>query len=204
LPCRPVRPYNPLRWSLPEVPVPNVINFNGVDYNSVDDMPPAIRAQYDQALGAFVDNNRNGVPDILDNAGLKPIVSANTAIFFNGQVYPSIDALPPDARAQYQQFQAQFDANHNGLPDVMEQLIAGLTNGTAASTSATPDPNAPAFAPSAPIAPAVGQRRPSPYNSPAVVSPEGGFSRPLIIIGLIVTAVLLCGFAFLGLLFFLR
>jgi hypothetical protein len=183
------------------------INFNGVNYNSVDDMPPDVRRQYEAALSAFADANQNGTPDILDAANIKPIIKANTAIFFNGQVHPSIEALPPEARAKYQQFQAQFDTNQNGIPDIMEQMLTGLTVAPGPNAAPAADPQAPAFAPSAPIAPTATPSGPRlmPMNGPSVVSPEGGgFTRPLIIIALAGTAVLLCAFATLGVLFFMK
>jgi hypothetical protein len=39
-------------------------------------------------------------------------------IFVNGQAYDSVEAMPPDVRATYQQIFA--DANQNGVPDMFE------------------------------------------------------------------------------------
>jgi hypothetical protein len=39
-------------------------------------------------------------------------------IFVNGQAYDSVEAMPPEVRATYQQLFA--DANNNGVPDMFE------------------------------------------------------------------------------------
>jgi hypothetical protein len=43
-------------------------------------------------------------------------------IIFNGLEYPSTEAMPEDVRKAYQQALAYFgDADHNGIPDVLER-----------------------------------------------------------------------------------
>jgi hypothetical protein len=45
-----------------------------------------------------------------------------TRIIFNGQEYPSPEAMPENVRKMYQQALAQLaDADHNGIPDVLER-----------------------------------------------------------------------------------
>jgi hypothetical protein len=45
-----------------------------------------------------------------------------TRIMFNGQEYASAEAMPEDVRKVYQQALAQLaDADHNGIPDVLER-----------------------------------------------------------------------------------
>ena len=41
------------------------ILVNGQMYNALDQLPPEIRAQYEQAMGAM-DANRNGIPDFVE------------------------------------------------------------------------------------------------------------------------------------------
>lgn len=42
-------------------------------------------------------------------------------IVFNGQEYPSLEAMPPEARKAYQQVMGMFaDKDGNGVPDVFE------------------------------------------------------------------------------------
>jgi hypothetical protein len=49
-----------------------------------------------------------------------------TRIIFNGQEYASTDVMPEEVRRAYQQALAQFaDADHNGIPDVLERGGAG-------------------------------------------------------------------------------
>lgn len=42
------------------------ISFKGVLYDRVDQMPPDIRAQYDQLARTLPDSNDNGIPDLLE------------------------------------------------------------------------------------------------------------------------------------------
>lgn len=147
----------------------NLINFNGKTYTSLDDMPADVRRLYEQVMGIFGDQNQDGVPEAF--AGLaaagpgRPVVHSQTTVIFNGQVYASRDQMPPAVRADYEQAQAQFDADGNGLPDAMESLIDSLNPPTAAASvvqaTAWPTPARPT---------------PSPYNTP-VVSPESGSLR---------------------------
>ena len=44
------------------------IKVNGKTYKSVDEMPPDVRRQYEQAMQTMMaDRDRNGVPDILEH-----------------------------------------------------------------------------------------------------------------------------------------
>jgi hypothetical protein len=52
-----------------------------------------------------------------------------TRIIFNGQEYTSLEAMPDDVRKLYQQALAQLaDADHNGIPDVLERRADGAGN----------------------------------------------------------------------------
>ncbi len=45
------------------------IIFNGKEYSSVDEMPPNVRQAYEQAMSAFADQNKNGMPDVFESSG---------------------------------------------------------------------------------------------------------------------------------------
>ncbi len=162
--------------------MPTIINFNGTNYNNLDDMPADVRRQYEQAMGAFADNNQDGMPDMLEGlvkpGTAMPLVQGQATIMYDGQMYHGLDQLPPEARAKYEKFQAQFDANGNGLPDALEGFLGAMLPVTAAPANPADAANAPAFAASAPIAPSVPVgRAASPYASSSVVSPEGADIR---------------------------
>jgi hypothetical protein len=55
----------------------------------------------------------------------------------DGQTYDSLDSLPPQARAKYEQAMGTIDRNQNGMPDFLE----GMMNGSAQSAPSKPDPN---------------------------------------------------------------
>ncbi len=113
------------------------IMMNGKEFHSLDDLPPEARAKYEQAMSKL-DANHNGVPDILENNSNSPIAQASIKFRVNGQEVNSLDSLPPEARAKYEQAMSKLDANHNGVPDFMEGMMGTstpLTQQTAAPVS---------------------------------------------------------------------
>ena len=175
--------------------MPNSVHFNGTTYSSIDDMPADVRRMYAQVRGVFTDKNQDSVPDaferLVNPGSAMPLVQGQTTIMYNGQVYHSLDQMPPEARAKHEQYQAQFDANRNGMPDALEGYSGAMMPLAAAPTSPAKAANAPAFAASAPIAP----RAPSPYNQAAgsVVSAEGGDLRlKLAILALVGLGAMVC------------
>lgn len=98
------------------------ILINGVAYNSIDEMPPDVRAQYATLSNLLADNNQNGMPDIVENAMQNgETVMQTSAIVYDGKTYAGPEDLPPDARAKYEHAMAQLaDRDQNGTPDVLE------------------------------------------------------------------------------------
>ena len=130
-----------------------LIVIDGKTYKSVDEMPPDVRRQHEEAVRA-VDANRNGVPDVFEgssnpqnvfnnmdaaaintNGQISEILDqfppefrakyqqAMTKIVANGKTYENIDQLPPEIRAKYQQAMGALDANGNGIPDFVEGMM---------------------------------------------------------------------------------
>ncbi len=117
------------------------IVIDGVSYNSVDEMPPDVRRNYEEAMrgfkennvenfgGAisdirniFADKNNNGMPDIFE--GNQTIsVAGQTKFIVDGRTYDSLDELPVEARAKYEQAMSSMDRNQNGMPDFMESIM---------------------------------------------------------------------------------
>jgi len=56
------------------------IVIDGKSYNSVDEMPPDVRARYEQAMRNFKDSNQDGMPDMFE-------ASASTQVFSNTLKY---------------------------------------------------------------------------------------------------------------------
>ena len=127
-----------------------LIVIDGKTYKSVEEMPEDIRRKYENAMRAL-DKNQNGIPDMLENTNLfadknqggmanvfedltsfqgsTSHVISTTKITINGQVYNSLDQLPPDIRAKYEQALGAMDANKNGFPDFVEGIL-GSSNQT--------------------------------------------------------------------------
>jgi hypothetical protein len=68
------------------------IIINGQVYDGLDQLPPEVRAKYEQAMSAM-DANRNGVPDFLEGMLNVPNQKANQATVNIGTVTP-----PPASR----------------------------------------------------------------------------------------------------------
>ncbi len=119
---------------------PKIIVIDGKTYNSVDEMPEDIRQKYEQAMSSLkeangnlvpdafeimnllADKNKNGVPDVLEGIGSLNVAS-NMKIIVDGKKYDSVESLPPELRAKYEQALGAIDANRNGIPDFLEGKI---------------------------------------------------------------------------------
>jgi hypothetical protein len=112
--------------------MPEII-VNGKMYTSVDEMPPEIRQAYEQAMSVLADKNQNGVPDILEgvmatdgiNVQTTPITISSSQFIVDGKTYSSVDELPPEARAKYEQAMAKLGKtaekhSQNDVPDGIE------------------------------------------------------------------------------------
>jgi len=165
------------------------IRFNGQEYDSVEAMPQEARAVYERALA-----HPPGT------AGKRVSVK----ISVNGREYASPDEMPPELRAQYDRIMGQMDANHNGVPDVLEggQLPMGsvMVPQAQSSQSAVLGDDAANAWPESPDQQQSPQV-PSPFQSPAsfpVVSGEPSGSRRLVLT-VVALLVLLAGVVVIGL-----
>ena len=159
-----------------------LIVVDGQVYNDVNEMPPDIRALYEDALR---NANRNGMPDPYANtdpfanqAGAiniqtgTPTVMNTTRFVVDGQTFDSLDQLPPEARAKYEQAMGKLDANRNGIPDIVE----GMFNLSA---------QAPAAAPSNPSVGTNNPPRPQPIPAARTIEPESSSNWLLILLGIV-------------------
>src|ERR1700748_3032515 len=78
------------------------ININGKTYSSVDEMPPDVRQQYEQAMQKLMaDEDHNGIPDMLERPSGstgKVGVSATQSIIVNGKHYDRLEDVPEEFR----------------------------------------------------------------------------------------------------------
>lgn len=118
---------------------PKRIVIDGKAYNSADEMPEEVRRNYEEAmsnLGAtttnaanptqalnniFADANNNGIPDIVENHVMNAMGGMTFVV--NGQTYNSLEDLPPEARAKYEQFMGSMDKNRSGTPDWLDSMM---------------------------------------------------------------------------------
>ena len=116
------------------------IKVNGKEYNSIEELPPAIRSAYEKAIAS-----------LQGSASTTP-VNTHTQITFNGQTFNSPDEMPEDLRRIYESVMTAVDKNELGLPD---------------STQAEDEL---AFEPAAPIIPAPVEESPARTNSIVVIA----------------------------------
>jgi hypothetical protein len=119
---------------------PKIIVVDGKTYKSVDEMPEDVRRNYESAIRQLGDNDRNGIPDVLENLTnpadqnkngmpdsiegmISNVISSTTKIIANGTEYNNLDELPPDVRAKHEQAMGSLDGNRNGVPDFLEGLV---------------------------------------------------------------------------------
>ena len=134
-----------------------LIVIDGKTYKSVEEMPEDVRKNYESAMSQLADKDRDGVPDILENLvnltdqnkdgmpdtfeGLTAnVITSSAKIIANGTEYNSLDELPPDIRAKYEQAMGTLDTNRNGVPDFFEGMINNTQHGQAMSTPLAPTP----------------------------------------------------------------
>ena len=142
---------------------PKIIVIDGKTYKSVDEMPEDVRRNYESAMRKLGDEDRNGIPDALENltnladqnkngipdsveSMISNVISSTTKIIADGKEYDSLDELPPDVRAKYEQAMGSLDANRNGMPDFLEgmmntsSMVSSTEHSHAIPTSRAPTP----------------------------------------------------------------
>ena len=83
------------------------IVFNGQAYDSLEAMPPDVRAKYQAVLDALGAADRGKLEAALGagslaGPGIRINTTVRTRIRVNGKDYDSVDAMPADVRAVYE------------------------------------------------------------------------------------------------------
>src|SRR4051812_14736764 len=64
------------------------ITINGQSYESVDQMPPEVRKQYETAMSMLADRDGNGIPDVLEGKGEGPKAFTSVSrVVVNGKTF---------------------------------------------------------------------------------------------------------------------
>ena len=148
------------------------ITFNGREYNSPDEMPPQVRQLYERAMANLAQKQ----PGAVSSPKVNIKVTTNMRFKYNGQVYNSLDELPPDVRPRYEKIMGQMDKDHDGIPDFIEgKGIQPENTSFNINTGET-------FGPSAPIVPLI-------QTQPAV-TPNRSANQMLILTGVVIVLLL--------------
>jgi hypothetical protein len=101
------------------------IIFNGQSYTDPSAMPAQVRQAYQKALGLLEDANKNGIPDVLETAGLGNLISIQQSqIVVNGQSYDRPEDMPPAVRQLYDQALSHLDAAPSQQPRLMTSSVS--------------------------------------------------------------------------------
>jgi hypothetical protein len=117
-----------------------MIVVNGKSYASLDEMPPEVRQEYQQAMGILADKNQNGLPDVFEglletgNVNVQTsTVLGSTQFIVDGKVYSNMNELPPEAWQKFEQALGKMgpvlepmmgDADQNSMPDIFDGMFA--------------------------------------------------------------------------------
>lgn len=186
---------------------PRLIVIDGKTYNSVNEMPPDVRQKYEQAVNAsgggnqsnvlgdmedmniLGDKNNNNLPDVFENMPAANVMSGGMKFIVNGQEFNSLDDLPPEARAKYEQAMGNLDKNRNGIPDFVEGMMGMMATGTQTpiqqSPQATPTPRSASYAP---------------QSASQTITPDTSNGWMLVLAGLFILG--LCAFGAIGIWYF--
>lgn len=182
---------------------PKIIVIDGKTYKSLEEMPPDVRQRYEAAMRSLgdaninripdafenmnilADNDKDGVPDIVENLVAGQSAVNSMKIIVDGKEFHSLEGLPPEVRARYEEAMGKLDANRNGIPDFVEGILKN-TNQTTSSSTAFP-----AEAPRGSIS--FGSGRPKPFSVSPTITPDTSNGLMLVLAGLFLF--LLCALA---------
>jgi len=154
-----------------------MITFNGKTYESVDDMPPDVRREYEDAMRLL----NKAKAELSEGGGevskTEVKTSVSTRIEIDGKEYSSPDEMPPDVRERYESLMSDM------------AKIAQSMMPTELATSAAPKSEAALFA-------SVETASAPPLQSSSPVIKEEGTSIGLLVAAVVVLLLLALGFVF--------
>ena len=132
----------------------NRITINGQQYNSPDEMPPDVRALYDnamQAMGKTLPGGKAGDTTVFTTRGglLSTNIVVRKNITVNDKNYKSLDEMPPELR-QLAQDALQQAQGTTGGPAITNSLSVSMDAGkpqVRGFASGSPSTPAPAYVP---------------------------------------------------------
>jgi hypothetical protein len=122
----------------PSVSSKSCITVNGRTYDSVDQMPPEVRAEFQRAMSMLADRDGNGIPDILEGKASEAagqtsgaaVVQTSTRFTVNGQHYDRWENVPE----KYRMLLAKAGHAPPGVRDSNDPALTDTGDGPDAAT----------------------------------------------------------------------
>lgn len=106
------------------------IHFNGKTYNDLAEMPATEREIYDQLMSVMVDENGNGIPDLLEGDVVGNFIKVVRKSGGSGEGIEALEQMSPEMRARISKGVAKL--NELGLlsqiPDASEMDLETFEN----------------------------------------------------------------------------
>ena len=102
------------------------IHFNGKTYNDLAEMPATEREMYDQLMSVMVDENGNGIPDLLEGDVVGNIIEAVKKSGGNSEGIAALEQMSPEMRARISKGVAKLQEFGllSGMPDLPNDVQA--------------------------------------------------------------------------------
>ncbi len=101
--------------------------INGIEYNSVEEMPPDIRNAFEKAMASRAGSDHQGNP-----------APVRTKIIFNGTEYDGLEAMPQDVRQLYEKMLRAAETGDVPPDIITEGEIKGILEGPKTSGNINP------------------------------------------------------------------
>jgi hypothetical protein len=131
------------------------IVIDGRTYNSVNEMPPEVRAKYEKAMSMTRSAKPNGTTSGFETTSSSQVLSSAMKFIVDGKEFNSLEDLPPEARAKYEQAMGALDKNQNGMPDILEGMMGIMSQAGAAQNAPAMTSHRPASPKPQPASPAI-------------------------------------------------
>lgn len=108
------------------------IHFNGKTYNDIAEMPATEREMYDQLMSVMVDENGNGIPDLLEGDVVSNIIEIVKKSSGDNEGIVALEQMSPEMRDRISKGFAKLQefGLFSGIPDLGQISQISMRNDT--------------------------------------------------------------------------